>query len=496
MSAPHDFSRRWLLGALLAGAALPACANAPERSKRPMARTSTASVAAAPRAAASSPGAAALIEAARLGGRVSCAVVDMRSGVLLEAVAPHEPQPPASVAKAVTALYALDRLGEGHRFATRLIATGPVSGGRIAGDLVLSGTGDPTLTTDALGDLAAALKARGVQGITGRFLVHGAALPQLPLIDPEQPEHVGYNPAISGLNLNYNRVHFQWSRAQGGWAVRMDARADRFVPDVRMARMRVVDRDRPVYTYSTSGTVEDWTVASRALGNGGSRWLPVRRPDLYAGEVFQTLARAQGIALPDAQAVGRISGGAVLAEVTSPPLRTVARDMLRWSTNLTAEVLGLSASGESGLTVSGARMAEWAAGHYGMQAAFVDHSGLGVGSRATAAGMARALAQAGAGPLRPILRDFTMRDAQGREMRNHPLKVAAKTGTLNFVSGLGGYVTTPGGRDLAFAIFAADLPRRAGLAATERERPAGGREWTGRARGMQSRLLERWAAVF
>ena len=81
-------------------------------------------------------------------------------------------------------------------------------------------------------------------------------------------------------------------------------------------------------------------------------------------------------------------------------------------------------------------------------------------------------------------------------MRNHPLKVAAKTGTLNFVSGLGGYVTTPGGRDLAFAIFAADLPRRAGLAPGDRERPAGGREWTARARAMQSRLIERWAAAY
>ena len=35
--------------------------------------------------------------------------------------------PPASVNKAVTALYALESLGGGHRFATRLIATGPVA---------------------------------------------------------------------------------------------------------------------------------------------------------------------------------------------------------------------------------------------------------------------------------------------------------------------------------------------------------------------------------
>jgi D-alanyl-D-alanine carboxypeptidase/D-alanyl-D-alanine-endopeptidase (penicillin-binding protein 4) len=48
---------------------------------------------------------------------------------------------------------------------------------------------------------------------------------------------------------------------------------------------------------------------------------------------------------------------------------------------------------------------------------------------------------------------------------------------------------------LAFAIFAADLPRRAGIPAEQRERPAGGSEWTRRARGMQARVVERWATV-
>ena len=38
-------------------------------------------------------------------------------------------------------------------------------------------------------------------------------------------------------------------------------------------------------------------MARGALGTGGARWLPVRKPELYAGEVFATFARAQGIVL-------------------------------------------------------------------------------------------------------------------------------------------------------------------------------------------------------
>ncbi|MFN3938341.1 MAG: D-alanyl-D-alanine carboxypeptidase/D-alanyl-D-alanine-endopeptidase, partial [Gemmobacter sp.] len=441
----------------------------------------------------SAPTAEALIEAARLGGKVSYAVMDAHAGALLEAREPALAQPPASVAKAVTALFALDRLGPEHRFLTRLIATGPVAGGRLAGDLVLDGGGDPTLSTDDLGDLARALRQAGVREVAGRFLVHGGALPRVPRIADDQPDHVGYNPTISGLNLNYNRVHFEWKRGQQGWQVAVDARGERFVPTVRLARVRIVQRDSPLFTYAANGRQEDWTVASAALGRGGSRWLPTRQPELYAGEVFQALARAQGIVLPDPQLVQGRPGGTVLAQHASPPLRLMAREMLRWSTNLTAEAVGLAASGAGGLGTSGARMSDWAASRLGMGARFVDHSGLGAASRVSAADMAAALVRAGpAGPLRPLLRAFPL----GEKNRPHPAQVVAKTGTLNFVSGLGGYVTLPSGRELAFAIFAADPARRDALRGEARERPGGGPEWTRRARTMQARLIERWAALY
>jgi D-alanyl-D-alanine carboxypeptidase/D-alanyl-D-alanine-endopeptidase (penicillin-binding protein 4) len=493
-----------MLGALLSAAAAPVLADAPSRSPRPPARPrarvaalSGAAPAAARPAAAAAPPAEALVEAARLGGRVSYAVLDAASGRLLEGREPAQPLPPASVAKAMTALYALDRLGAGHRFRTRLVATGPIAGGRVEGDLILAGGGDPTLTTDHLGDLAAALRAHGVRAVAGRFLWHGGGLPVIDRIAADQPDHVGYNPALAGLNLNFNRVHFEWRRGAQGWAVAMDARGERFVPQVAMARVRVVDRQAPLFTYTRRGALEDWTVAAAALGRGGSRWLPVRQPDRYAAEVFRTLARAQGIALPEADAAtGAMPGGSVLAERASDALGTVLRDMLRHSTNITAEMVGLAASGARGLSDSAGRMSSWASGRFGIAPQFVDHSGLGAASRISAADMAAALWRAGpAGPLRAVLRDFPLREAGGKAAPQEVPKVQAKTGTLNFVSGLAGYVTCPGGRELVFAIFAADTARRNRLAEAERERPQGAPEWTRRARAMQAQLISRWAAV-
>ncbi len=489
-------SRRLLLGGLLGSVASQAFANAPLRSLRPV-----------PRDAALARGAVRpatdLVAEARLSGKVAFAVADAETGEIIETRNPVLAMPPASVTKAVTALYALDRLGPDFRFRTKLIGTGPLVNGKLRGDLVLAGGGDPTLDSDALGDLAGRLKEAGLREIEGRFLISASSLPAIFSIDPEQPDHMGYNPAVSGLNLNYNRVHFEWKRAGGGgYDVSMDARARRYSPAVGISRMQIVDRRVPVYTYADTGGTDDWTVARRALGSGGSRWLPVRKPELYAAEVFQTLARSHGIVLPRAEVIGETPAGEVLAEQTSAPLRDMLRSMLKWSTNLIAEVAGLTATHADGkgvrtLAESAAEMSRWAKEKLGARkAAFVDHSGLGDQSRMAATDMVRALVRVReAGVLAPILKPFPMRNKNYEVVQNHPVKVRAKTGTLNFVSTLAGYVTRPDGRDLAFAIFTSDLSLREAIAPDDRDVPDGSRAWGRRSRHLQMRLLERWGKL-
>lgn len=95
-----------------------------------------------------------------------------------------------------------------------------------------------------------------------------------------------------------------------------------------------------------------------------------------------------------------------------------------------------------------------------------------------------------------MLKDIGMRDAKGKVIEGHPVQVLAKTGTLNFVSGLAGYVVPPSGRQLAFAIFCADVPRRDALAMADREMPPGGPAWVKRAKTMQGRLISRWSEIY
>jgi len=444
-----NLTRRALLATALSSVATVAFANAPDVSLRPKQRPDW-DPATSPFIRVPADG---IVADAKLNGVTGYIVKDMRTGRTLEAGASGTALPPASVSKAVTSLFALDTLGPAHRFRTRLLATGPLVNGILQGDLILAGGGDPNLVTDELGALVDNFIASGITQITGKFQVWGEALEYREEIDPT-------------------------------------------------SRMRVVDRAVPVFTYAKSGAIDDWTVARRALGRGGSRWLPVRNPALYAADVFQTLARAGGVALPNPEKIAALPSGSQLAVFEGAPLTAVLQDMLRFSTNITAEGVGLTAtraidSAARGIGNSAAAMTRWTQSRAGGDAAFMDHSGLSDRSKISAGDMTTLLMSEGANAaLWPILKKIRLTDEDGNDLADFPAEVRAKTGTLNFVSTLAGYIRTAEGHDLAFTIFSADLAARAAGKASGDEQPAGSLSWNRRAKRMQQRLLQRWAIAY
>jgi len=436
-----------------------------------------------------------------LGQNTGCFLVDLRTGREAESHNSDLARPPASVTKAITALYAQAKLGNEHRFETRLVATGAINNGTLAGDLYLIGGGDPTLDTDGLNRLVSAAKAAGLRRISGRFFVMSGALPLIEAIDPRQPIHVGYNPGLSGLNLNHNRVYFEWKRLSGQYRVTMDARSERVRPAVTSASMSISQRGAPVYGYEHRDGVEHWTVARGALGSGGGRWLPVRDPATYGAEVFQVLAAAQGISLPRALAATSAPRGTVIAQLQSTDLRTIQTNMLRYSTNLTAEVLGLSATKMAGgratsLRLSAQEMGRWMAQQSTSSAPnLFNHSGLTDRSRLTAREMVLFLAKRDSRRgLSGIMREVALQNGRGDGVKIPGVSVYAKSGTLNFTRGLAGYIEKAGEQRYAFAVFTADMAARRAAPQGE-ERPAGARTWRGVARAQENALVYRWAST-
>jgi serine-type D-Ala-D-Ala carboxypeptidase/endopeptidase (penicillin-binding protein 4) len=441
--------------------------------------------------------------AAGLSGIKSIVVMDATTGAVLDSFNGAASLPPASITKTATALYAIDRLGPQATFKTRILATGPIKNGVLKGDLVLQGSGDPGLDTDALGSLAEQLKARGVKVVRGKFYVYAGALPYQRQIDPEQPDYAGYNATIHGINLNFNRVLFKWQRGAEGYILSMVARGKKYAPEVKGIKIAVKIRKKPVFSYRSVSGSDRWTVARSALGKGGSRWLPVRNPADYAGEVFRSLAALNGIRMPRHKVTEKPIVGKSVAVWQSGRILALAKSMIKYSTNMTAETLGMSASVTDGLKAgnlgsSSQAMTRWLESKYGVRGArFVDHSGLGVDSRISADVMARLLVKVRwDGPLRPLMKEITLRDANWKKAPIKGAKVVVKTGTLDFTSALAGYISCPNGRKLAFAIFTTDMKKRAAIPKKDRDNPPGAKLWARKSRVMQHQLVRYWVGKY
>lgn len=408
-------------------------------------------------------------------GQVGCLAL-AGDGRVLAAQSQDQAFAPASTLKIVTALFALDRLGAGHRFATRVLRKGDT--------LILAGGGDPVLDSDGLAVLAARLAALRPNGVR-RLLVWDGALPHLPQIAPGQPEYLAYNPAVSGIMLNFNRVELSW-HCQSSCRFELQASAQRHRPKAWTVSAGL--GGGPISHHQTPQG-EHWSLPRRMLGQQGRRWLPVRQPALYAGDVFQTLCRAQGLGLPRPEVVRELPEGDELARVDSLPLSDILRDMLAYSTNLTAEAVGLAASGAPDLAASGRAMQDWAAGQGAQGLVCADHSGLSAQSRVTARAMVALLAGAGRRQgLAGVLKSGAVWPKAASGWAGAGL--LAKTGTLNFVSNLAGYVQA-GGDVAVFAIFCTDTLRH--RESSGRDLPDGVLRWTGAAKAMQQKMVDSWA---
>jgi len=184
--------------------------------------------------------------------------------------------------------------------------------------------------------------------------------------------------------------------------------------------------------------------------------------------------------------------------------------MLRYSTNLTVELIGLAASRSGGagpgdLAASAAVMNAWAAAQAGFAPGdpgfrLANHSGLSEASRVSPrrlVGFLVAMARRQSGPGQPVpdrelpapiaglLKSYNVAD-KDVDLDYNRLQIAAKTGTMDYVRGLAGYIATPSGRRLAFAIFSNDLDRREpGVSRINRR-------WMARAQLFERALIRNW----
>ncbi len=421
--------------------------------------------------------------------RIGIAVTDLATGEPLFAHQADAQLNLASNTKVLTTVAALGTLGNGFRWRTAVLADKlPDAAGVIAGDLYLRGRGDPMLTAGHLGELAAELAARGVRTIEGRLVLDASYFDNV--VDPphydEQPkERAGFRAPVASLGVARSAVTLTVVANPGGSAtVTLEPAAGdyitivkREVTSVTEGRTRLrVETKRP----ATPTKVEYEVTGQIRVGEGS--WDFRRRvddPARFAGEVFRASLAAHGITIRGRQiAMGTAPPIAKqLAVHDSLPLADVVRFMNKLSDNYVAETVLKTLGAEARAAAGIAGPATWADGTAAV-AAYLAKLGLPAGSYRAANGSGLfASTDVSAAQMTTLLTaahaDYRIGPdlvsslpiggtdgTLGRRFRGTPAhgRVRAKTGTLDKVITLAGYIAVDSKQPLAFAILLNDVP--------------------------------------
>lgn len=436
------------------------------------------------------------------GAEVSYVLVDLDRGTTIAERNADQLHIPASSAKLATAVVALQRLGPDHRFKTELRITGSIEDGVLKGDLILKGGGDPVLDVPDLLPLIDALARQPVRRIDGRFLIDDTLLPRFTEIEPTQPTEAAYNPGVSALSIAFNRVNLRW-RKRGTLAVET-------VPHLDEASFVSTKSDRlppsGVQLKQLDGKHAIWQLADKG-SRRSKRSLPVKDAGLFAGQTFRDLATLYGIDLPAPERLVRAQESRLLAVHESRPLRELVRDMLWYSNNLVAELIGLATAKTLDTDVDRLDMSaglvlselERQLSDLSWDDAYLhNHSGLSSQSRLTPEQLA-AILRLGwdNGTLSGLLPGSGWSGTLARRFNgpDHALRIWAKTGSINYVTALGGYLMSSAHGPAAFVIIISDEKARAGYDAQPKRTRAiekRGRAWKDQAERAMNSIIERW----
>ncbi|NIX59294.1 MAG: D-alanyl-D-alanine carboxypeptidase/D-alanyl-D-alanine-endopeptidase, partial [candidate division Zixibacteria bacterium] len=123
---------------------------------------------------------------------------------------------PASNAKIVTSAAALMFLGQDFRFRTYLGIDGQIRSGRLRGDIVVQGSGDPNFSLENIEHFVIALKERGIREIEGNIVLDDSYFTEerLPVGWAWHYLDARYAAEVSALSLNRNvvNVHIESTR--------------------------------------------------------------------------------------------------------------------------------------------------------------------------------------------------------------------------------------------------------------------------------------------
>jgi D-alanyl-D-alanine carboxypeptidase/D-alanyl-D-alanine-endopeptidase (penicillin-binding protein 4) len=418
---------------------------------------------------------------------------------------------PASTVKLLVGAAALERLGPDFRFETPVFAEGPIdTQGRLLGNLVLVGRGDPNLegrrydpeqedlaASDVppfVGKIVDEVTGRGVRLIVGdivadeTYFLHEPFAPTWTLED--LPWNYGAPASALAVNENLFKLEVLPGETAGSPALMRTYPVETGIEAVN--KVRTVSQGKPPSmgmersldgkTYTFQGEIP--------VKHPGLKYnLSVVDPAQFAAQLLKSALAQRGVVvtgkaksrqmkLLDVLQDGKLSLDKArqlqtpypedrrLALITTLPLFETLKILMKASQNLYAEmllrVLGARASAGVGCLETGISVLEEFSSGTGTAKgtlALFDGSGLSRKNLVTPESVVQLLDYMDQHPLGERFRDLlpvagregTLKDRMSKSLAAE--RVVAKTGTIEFVAALSGYASTRDGERLAFSIM-------------------------------------------
>jgi D-alanyl-D-alanine carboxypeptidase/D-alanyl-D-alanine-endopeptidase (penicillin-binding protein 4) len=385
---------------------------------------------------------------------------------------------PASIQKLLTSIVALEKLGAGFQFQTKVLSNKTIENGILDGDLTIYGQGAPDFNEEDLEKLVEQLQAKGLKKIKGNIIGDESFFKGDNLGDGWTWNDVQwyYGAEASALSINQNQgsVNVRNGKARASTDYIQVSRAVKPIADIEAAGLKRGLADNQVYVWGNA--------------NNLNARISINNPALWAAEIFKKALEKKGISVEGETKSAdwkseNNSNTTEFARIESQTLGEIVRRMNKDSINLYAELIlrtlgkqfgdaapnenpktqALRGDGSAGASV----IKKWLTENNVATDEIKIHDGSGLSrlNFVTPEAFGRALIYAAQSKFAEEFKnslpiagtDGTLRGRLG----NVRGKVLAKTGSITYVNALAGYAKSSTDETFAFVIICNNETRKA-----------------------------------
>ena len=392
---------------------------------------------------------------------ISYSLVDLSSKKVMANKNQNSPMVLASVSKIFSSFYVLNHLDPKKTISTQIYASknAKIEKNNLIGDLIIQGNGNPFMTAQNLIDLIYQIKAKGIEKVSGRFIIHINDFWSTSRLSKLGLEDQADNTAMGPFNVEFNRFSVERS-------------SNLTLPNMKYLRITEKKLNAPGLKYKSikDGDHEHWQKNINEK-HGFFEDLPVKDSLLFSGSFFHNLASQHGLILNKPEVAQDIETGQLLARQESLPIYRLVELGIEYSNNLIAEMLLQQVHSEAPAKAA-QKMLNWYKEKYKdddldwNNTTLINASGITLQNKTTARHLALLLTDMYHADLKRNFLSYLSINGHSGGIRKrlksakYSYQVFAKTGSLFYVNNLAGYLRAKSGKLYAFSIFTTDNKKR------------------------------------